>query len=75
MRWDGTNGSMPIFGRGLLLAAIYASSARLQQAHRAFELTALRVISEVDTLIVSTDKNRTINEQRNCQRSYFRQVS
>jgi NodT family efflux transporter outer membrane factor (OMF) lipoprotein len=59
-----TNLAMPIFGRGRLLAAIDASSARLQQAHRTFELTALRVISELDTSIISIDKNRTIYEQR-----------
>lgn len=58
------NLAMPILGRGRLLAAIDASSARLQQAHRTFELTALRVISELDTSIVSIDKNRTIYEQR-----------
>ncbi|MGS2717644.1 TolC family protein [Eionea flava] len=59
-----TNLAMPIFGRGRLLAAIDASSARLQQAHKTFELTALRVMSELDTSIVSIDKNRTIYEQR-----------
>jgi outer membrane protein, multidrug efflux system len=58
------NLAMPILGRGRLLAAIDTSSARLQQAHRTFELTALRVISELDTAIVSIDKNRTIFEQR-----------
>jgi NodT family efflux transporter outer membrane factor (OMF) lipoprotein len=58
------NLAMPILGRGRLLAAIDASSARLQQAHRTFELTALRVISELDTSIISIDKNRTIYEQR-----------
>ena len=59
-----TNLAMPIFGRGRLLAAIDASSARLQQAHRTFETTALRVISELDTSIISIDKNRIIYEQR-----------
>jgi NodT family efflux transporter outer membrane factor (OMF) lipoprotein len=59
-----TNLAMPILGRGRLLAAIDVSSARLQQAHRTFELAALRVISELDTAIISIDKNRTIHEQR-----------
>lgn len=58
------NLAMPILGRGRLLAAIDASSARLQQAHRTFESTALRVLSELDTAIISIDKNRTIYEQR-----------
>jgi|GEM_PF-6942530 len=56
--------AVPILGRGRLLAGVDVDSARLQQAHATFELTALGVISELDTSIISIDKNRTIYEQR-----------
>jgi NodT family efflux transporter outer membrane factor (OMF) lipoprotein len=58
------NLAMPILGRGRLLAAKDANSARLQQAHRTFESTALRVLTELDTSVVSMDKTRIIYEQR-----------
>ncbi len=58
------NLAAPILGRGRLLAAIDASSARLKQAHATFESTAIQVISEIDTAIASIDKNRTIYQQR-----------
>lgn len=58
------NLATPILGRGRLLAAIDANSARLKQAHATFEETAIRVITEIDTSIASIDKNRIIYEQR-----------
>ncbi len=54
----------PILGRGRLLAAIDVNSARLKQAHYSFEQAALNAISDIDTAIVSMDKNRTIYQQR-----------
>lgn len=54
----------PIINRGRLLAAIDANSALLQQAHLVYESSVLRAVTQIDTAMVTTDKNQGIYEQR-----------
>lgn len=58
------NLTMPIFGRGRLLAQIDVNSALLKQAHVSYEQSMRAAISELDTSLVSFDKNSLIYEQR-----------
>ncbi len=58
------NLTMPILGRGRILAAIDRDSARLQQAYIEFEDGVRTAVQQIDTSIASIDINHHIYQQQ-----------
>ena len=54
----------PVINRGRLLAAIDANSSLLRQAHLVYENSVLQAVTQIDTALVTVDKNRIIYKQR-----------